>query len=55
VVDVVAETTRVGLMNEILYAHDLVLMAKIMEDLSEKFQNGKLCWRARGQRSTLGR
>ena len=36
-VDVTSENAREGLMNEILYADDLVLMSKGMENLKEKF------------------
>jgi len=37
VVDVVTESARECLVNEILYADDLVLMTETTEDLSEKF------------------
>ena len=36
-VDVILENTREGLMNEILYADDLVLMSESKENLKEKF------------------
>ena len=36
-VDVISENARERLMNEILYADDLVLMSKSMENLKEKF------------------
>ena len=36
-VDVISENAREGLMNEILYADDLVLMNKSIENLKEKF------------------
>ena len=42
VVDVVTEDAREGLMNENLHAGDLVLTREIMEDLQEKFLNGKM-------------
>ena len=38
VVDVVTEHARKGLLNEILYANDLVLMSESLEDLRERFQ-----------------
>ena len=41
VVDVIAENARRGVVNEILYADELVLMSKIMEDLKERFWNWK--------------
>ena len=36
-VDVISENARERLMNEILYADDLILMSKSMENLKEKF------------------
>ena len=41
VVDVVTEHAREGLLNEILYADDLVLMSESMDDLREMFQKWK--------------
>ena len=38
VVDVVTEHAREGLLNEILYADDLVLMSESLEDLRERYQ-----------------
>ena len=35
--DVILENAREGLMNEILYAGDLVLMSERIENLKEKF------------------
>ena len=35
--DVISENAREGLMNEILYADDLVLVGESMENLKEKF------------------
>ena len=37
VVDVISEKAREGLMNEIWYADDLVLMSESKENLKEKF------------------
>ena len=42
VVDVVTENAREGLMKEVLYANDLVLMSEMMERLKERF----LKWRS---------
>ena len=36
-VDVISKYAREGLMNKILYADDLVLMSKSIENLKEKF------------------
>jgi len=47
VVDVVTESTRESLMNEILYADDLVLMAETMVGLEKSLKNGRLHLRAR--------
>ena len=38
IVDVITENAR-GVVNELLYADDLVLMSEDMEDLKEKFWN----------------
>ena len=40
-VDVISENARKGLMNETLYADDLVLMSESMENLKEKFLKWK--------------
>ena len=37
VVDVVTENAKRGVVNELLYADDLVLMSKTIEDLKERF------------------
>ena len=39
VVDVITKNARRGVVNELLYADDLVLMSEIMEDLKERFWN----------------
>ena len=39
VVDVIAENARRGVVNELLYADDLVLMSEDMKDLKERFWN----------------
>ena len=47
VVDVVSEHAREGLLNEILYADDLVLMSENLEDVRERFKGGEMHWKAR--------
>ena len=39
VVDVITENARRGVISELLYADDLVLMSKNMEDLKKRFWN----------------
>ena len=41
VVDVITENARRGVVNELLYADDLVIMSKDMKDLKERFWNWK--------------
>ena len=41
VVDVVTENARRGVVNELLYADDLVIMSEDMEDLKERFWDWK--------------
>ena len=41
VVGVITENARRGVVNELLYADDLVLMSETMEDLKERFWNWK--------------
>ena len=41
VVDVIKENARREVVNELLYAGDLVLMSEAMEDLKERFWNWK--------------
>ena len=36
---IIAENARRGVVNELLYADDLVLMSETMEDLKERFWN----------------
>ena len=36
-VDVITENATMGVVNELLYAHDLVIMSEDMEDLKERF------------------
>ena len=37
VVDVITENARRGVLNELLYADDLVLISETLEDLKERF------------------
>ena len=55
VVDVVAKNAREGLMYEILYADDLVLMSETMEGLREKFQKWKVELESKGMKVNLGK
>ena len=41
IVDVVTENARRDVVNELLYADNLVLMSETMEDLKKKFCNWK--------------
>ena len=45
--DVISENGREGLMNEILYADDLVLMSESIENLKEKFLKWKEAFRSK--------
>ena len=40
-VDVITENARRGVVNELLYADDLVLMSETAKELKEKFWNWK--------------
>ena len=48
VVDVITENARRGVVNELLYADDLVIMSKDMEDLKERFWNWKDALESKG-------
>ena len=48
VVDVITENARRGVVNELLYADDLVLMSVTMEDLKERFWNWKDALESKG-------
>ena len=37
IVDVISENATMGVVNELLYADDLVIMTESMEDLKERF------------------
>ena len=55
VVDVVTESVRNGLMSEMLYADDLVLMSETMEGLREKFWKWKEEFESKGLKVNLGK
>ena len=55
VVDVVMESVRNGLMSEMLYADDLVLMRETMEGLREKFWKWKEAFESEGLKVNLGK
>ena len=48
VVDVITENARRGVVNEWLYADDLVIMSEDIEDLKERFWNGKVALESKG-------
>ena len=51
VVDAVTEQARKGLLNEILYADDLVLMNENLEDLRERFQRWRGALESKGMKA----
>ena len=51
--DVISENSREGLMNGILYADDLVLMSKSMENLKEKFLKWEEVFESKGLKVNL--
>lgn len=55
VVDVVTESVREGLMSDMLYADDLVLMSESMEGLREKFWKWKDAFESKGLKVNLGK
>ena len=52
-VDMVTESVRNGLMSEIFYAYDLVLMSKTMKGLREKFWKWKEAFESKGLKVNL--
>ena len=52
-VDVILENAREDLMNEILYADDLVLMNESIENLKEKFLKWKEAFESKGLKVNL--
>ena len=55
VVDVVMENVRNGLMSEMLYMDDLVLMSGMMEGLRQKFWKWKEAFESKGLKVNLGK
>ena len=53
VLDAVTEQARKGLLNEILYADDLVLMSKNLEDLRERFQRWRDALESKGMKVNI--
>ena len=53
VVDAVTEQTRKGLLNEILYADDLVLISENLEDLRERFQRWRGALESKGMKVNI--
>ena len=46
--DIITENARRNVVNELLYADDLVLMSETMDDLKERFWNGKDALESKG-------
>ena len=55
VVDVVTEHAGEGLLNEILYADDLVLMSESLEDLTERLQKRRSALEGNGLKVNVGK
>ena len=55
VVDIVTENVRNGLMSEMLYVDDLVLMSETMEGLRDRFWKWKEAFENKGLKVNLGR
>ena len=53
VVDVVTENAREGLMKEVSYADDLVLMSETMEDLKKRFPKWRSALESKGLKINL--
>ena len=53
VVDAVTEQARKGLLNEILYADDRVLMKENLEDLRERFQRWRGALESKGMKVNI--
>ena len=53
VIDEITENARKGWMKQILYADDLVLMGKTMEELREDFQKWREAFESKGMRVNL--
>ena len=55
VVDVVTERARKELLNDILYADDLVLMSESLKDLQERFQRWRRALEGKGLKVNVGK
>ena len=55
VVDVVTEFARVCVLNELLYADDLVLLSESIEGLKDKFLKWKESFESKGMKVSLGK
>ena len=55
VMDVITESARDGLLYEMLYADDLVLISETMEGLREKFCKWKEAFEGKGLKANLGK
>ena len=55
VIDVVTEHAREGLLNEILYADDLVLMKESLDDLKERLQRWRSALEDKGLKVNVGK
>ena len=55
VVDVVTEHAKEGLLNEILYAYDLMLMSENLKNLWEKFQRWNRALEGKGLKVNVGK
>ena len=55
VVDVITENARRGVVNELLYADDLVIVSEDIEDLKEKFWNWKDALESKGLKVNTGK
>ena len=54
VVDVITENAKRGVVDELLYADDLVIMSETMEDLKERFWNWKNALESKGLKVNTG-
>ena len=53
--DVVTDHAREGLLNEILYANDLVLMSESLDDLRERFKRWRSALEDKGLKVNVGK
>ena len=54
-IDVVKEHTREGLLNEILYADDLMLMSESLDNLRERFERWRSALEGKGLKVNVGK